>query len=176
MSRRIRTAGLAAALALVMGADVFACGDKFLVAGRGTRYQRPKTARAANVLIYDNAASGLPAALDKVPVDKLLKREGHSATRVSTLDQLAVLVAGGRFDVVLVANTVATAVQELLGGTADAPVMVAFCIKRDAERASDDTTATCTVKAPPKERSLLEAIDKAVLTHDKNARKALARG
>ena len=77
---------------------------------------------------------------------------------------------------VLVANTVATAVQELLGGTADAPVMVALCIKAAAESASADVTAPCTLKAPPKERSLLEAIDKAVLTHDKNARKALARG
>jgi hypothetical protein len=176
MSRRIRIAGLVAALGLVMGAELFACGDKFLVAGRGTRYQRPKTARAANVLIYDNAASGLPAALEKVPVDKLLQREGHSATRVSNLDQLAAVVAEGRFDVVLVASTVATAVQTLLGGTADAPVMVAFCIKADAVSASADMTAKCTVKAPPKERSLLEAIDRAVLAHDKNARKAMARG
>jgi hypothetical protein len=166
---------MVAALGLLTGADLLACGDKFLVAGRGTRYQRPKTARAANVLIYDNAASGLPAALEKVPVDTLLKREGHSATRVETLDQLAALVAGGRFDVVLVANSVATAVQKLIGSAADAPVMVAFCIKPGAEVAKTDEQAPCTIKAPPKERSLLEAIDKAVLTHDRNARKALAR-
>jgi hypothetical protein len=175
MSKRIRLAGLVAALGLFAGAELLACGDKFLVAGRGTRYQRPKTARAANVLIYDNAASGLPAALDKVPVDTLLKREGHSATRVTTLEQLAAVVAGGRFDVVLVANTVASAVQKLLGGAADAPVMVAFCVKPGAEVAAADAEAACTLKAPPKERSLLEAIDKAVLTHDKNARKTLAR-
>ena len=54
--------------------------------------------------------------------------------------------------------------------------MVAFCVKPGAEIASADAQAPCTLKAPPKERSLLEAIDKAVLTHDKNARKALARG
>ena len=175
MSRSTRLAGMVAALGLFTGADLLACGDKFLVAGRGTRYQRPKTARAANVLIYDNAASGLPAALEKVPVDTLLKREGHTATRVETLDQLAAIVAGGRFDVVLVASTVASAVQKLIGGAADAPVMVAFCIKPGAATAVADAPAPCTVKAPPKERSLLEAIDKAVLTHDRNARKALAR-
>ena len=175
MSRKIRLAGIVAALGLFPGADLLACGDKFLVAGRGTRYQRPKTARAANVLIYDNAASGLPAALEKVPVDTLLKREGHSATRVETLDQLAAMVAGGRFDVVLVANTVAAAVQKLIDGTSDAPVMVAFCVKPGSEAARAEAQAPCTVKAPPKERSLLEAIDKAVLTHDRNARKAQAR-
>ena len=94
MSRSIRLAGIVAALGLFTGADLLACGDKFLVAGRGTRYQRPKTARAANVLIFDNAASGLPAALEKVQVDTLLKREGHSATRVESLDQLSAIIAG----------------------------------------------------------------------------------
>ena len=175
MGNRIRLAGLVAAVSMSMGADALACGDKFLVAGRGTRYQRPKNARAANVLIYANPASGLPAALQSVPVDTLLKREGHRSTTVETLDQLAAILAGGRFDVVLAASTVASAVEKLLGGAADAPVMVAFCIKPTGPEAVA-ATAPCTVKTPPKERSFLEAIDKAVLTHDKNAKKALARG
>jgi hypothetical protein len=178
MSDRIRLAGLVAAVSLCMGADGLACGDKFLVAGRGTRYQRPKNARAANVLIYANPSSGLPAALQSVPVDTLLKREGHRSTTVETLDQLAAILAGGRFDVVLAANTVVSAVEKLLGGAADAPVLVAFCIKPTGPQpVVADATAPCTVKAPPKERSLLEAIDKAVLKHDKNAKKAQqARG
>jgi hypothetical protein len=66
------------------------------------------------------------------------------------------------------------AVEKLVAGAADAPEVVAFCVKPEtpAELASND----CTVKAPPKERSLLEAIDRAVLKHDKNLRKASARG
>jgi hypothetical protein len=175
MSRSIRSAAMVAALGLFASADLLACGDKVLVAGRGTRYQRPKTARAANVLIYDNQASGLPAALERLPVDRLLKREGHSATRVETLDQLSAVIAGGRFDVVLVANTVASTVQKLIDSVTDAPVMVAFCVKPGADVPKADAQAPCSVKAPPKERSLLEAIDKAVLTHDRNAKKALAR-
>jgi hypothetical protein len=177
MSDRIRLAGLVAAVSLCMGADGLACGDKFLVAGRGTRYQRPKNARAANVLIYANPSSGLPAALQSVPVDTLLKREGHRSTTVETLDQLAAILAGGRFDVVLAASTVVSAVEKLLGGAADAHVLVAFCIKPTGpQHMVPDASALCTVKAPPKERSFLEAIDKAVLTHDRKAKKALARG
>jgi len=177
MRERIRLAGLVAAVFLSLGADALACGDKFLVAGRGTRYQRPKNARAANVLIYANPASGLPAALQNVPVDSLLKREGHRSTTVETLDQLAAILAGGRFDVVLAASTVVSAVEKLLAGAADAPVVVAFCIKPSGPQpVAADASAPCTVKAPPKERSLLEAIDKAVYTHDKNTKKALARG
>jgi hypothetical protein len=177
MSDRVRLAGLVAAVSLFVSAEGLACGDKFLVAGRGTRYQRPKNARAANVLIYANPASGLPAALQGVPVDTLLKREGHRSTTVATLDQLAAILAGGRFDVVLAASSVASAVEKLLGGAPDAPVMVAFCIKpTGTEAVVADASAPCTVKAPPKERSFLEAIDKAVLTHDRNAKKTLARG
>jgi hypothetical protein len=176
MRNRTRVLFVASALTLASGSDLLACGDKFLVAGRGTRYQRPKSARAANVLIYANPASGLPDALKSVPVDTLLKREGHQATRVETLDQLGALLAQGGYDVVLVANTVLAAVEKLIAGAADAPEVVAFCIKPGAAQVAQEGSNDCAVKAPPKERSLLEAIDKAVLKHDKNARKAQARG
>ncbi|MEP6994284.1 MAG: hypothetical protein ABI968_07160, partial [Acidobacteriota bacterium] len=63
MKRRIGLAGLVAALGLWTGADLLACGDKFLVVGRGTRYQRPKNARAASILIYASPSAGLSAAL-----------------------------------------------------------------------------------------------------------------
>jgi len=54
-----------------------ACGDKFLIAGRGTRFQRPKNARAASVLIYAGPSSGLPAVLKNVKVESvLLDRSG----------------------------------------------------------------------------------------------------
>ncbi len=175
MSDRIRLAGLVAAVSLACARRAFACGDKFLVAGRGTRYQRPKNARAANVLIYANPASGLPAALQSVPVDTLLKREGHRSTTVETLDQLAGdpgwrpirrrargehRRVGGR-----------EAPRRSRGRAGDGGVL------HQADRAlAADATAPCTVKAPPKERSFLEAIDKAVVTHDQNAKKALARG
>jgi hypothetical protein len=176
MRNSIRFLFVASALTVAAGSDLMACGDKFLVAGRGTRYQRPKSARAANVLIFANPASGLPDALKSVPVDTLLKREGHQATKAETLDQLGALLSQGRFDVVLVANTVVAAVEKLIAGAADAPELVAFCVKPGAAQVAQQGSNECAVKAPPKERSLLEAIDKAVLKHDKNARKAQARG
>lgn len=171
MSYRIRLLGLVAAVVLCVGADLFACGDKFLVAGRGTRYQRPKSARAASILIYANPDSGLPSALGKVPVDSLLKREGHRFTTVETLEQLTAILAGGRFDVVLAANTVVSAVEGLLGGAPDAPVVVALCVKASGQETQEAKKRSSCVKAPPKERSLLEAIDKAVERHDRNAKR-----
>lgn len=172
MRNRIRWGGALLGLALLPAPDLLACGDKFLVGGRGTRYQRPKNARAAAVLLYADPSTGLPAALGKLPMESVLKQQGHRLTVAESLEQLATLVTSGRFDVVLAASTVAKAIEGLLGSQPDAPQVVAFCIK--GQPLVDDVP--CAVKAPPKERSLLEAIDKAVERHDRAARSSPTRG
>ena len=143
-------------LALMPIGDLLACGDKFLVGGRGTRYQRPKNARAASVLIYADPSSAVAATLQKAKVESLLKLEGHRATKVQTLDQLSTVVSSGRFDVILTANSDSTNVQKMLASGADAAVVVGV----------DDLV---------KNRTLLQAIDKAVLQRDQNIKKATAR-
>jgi hypothetical protein len=171
MGDRIRWGGLLVAIALSTGSEALACGDKFLVGGRGTRYQRPKNARAASVLLFANPSSGLPGAFGKMPVETVLKQQGHRLTTAESLEQLATLLTGGRFDVILAASTVVSAIEGLLGGKPDAPQVVAFCIK--GQPVVDEVP--CAVKAPPKERSLLEAIDKAVERHDRAVRTTQAR-
>ena len=156
MKSSIRVVGLVAAVALFMGGDLLACGDKFLMAGRGTRYQRPKTARAASILIYAEPSSGLPAGVQDPKVQSALKHEGHRSTTVSTFEQLTAILQGGRFDVVLAASGVAASVEKLLAGAPDAAVVVAL-------------------DSPPKGGALLRAIDKAVEKRDRNARKSQPR-
>ena len=148
MRHRIGFVVLAATVGIWLAPDLLACGEKFLVAGRGTRYQRPKSARAASVLIYANPSSGLPTALKNVKVESVLKHEGHRSTTVETLEQLSTILAGGRFDVVLAASSVTADVERLLGSGPDRAVVVG-------------------VDSAPKEASLLKAIDKAVEQHDK---------
>jgi hypothetical protein len=176
MKYRMGVLGLVAAAGFWMGTDLLACGDKFLVVGRGTRYQRPKNARAASVLIYANPSSGLPAALKGLPVESVLKHEGHRSTTVETPEQLSAILAGGRFDVVLVDASDAAAVEKLFGADPSAPVVLAFCAKPTGqERSTAAKGSSCDLNAPPRERSLLDAIDQAVERHDQNARKAQAR-
>ena len=148
MKDRIRFVVLVATVGVWMGGDLLACGDKFLVSGRGTRFQRPKSARAASVLIYANPSSGLPAALKNVKVDSVLKHEGHRSTTVETFEQLSAILAGGRFDVVVAASSAAAEVEKLLGGAPDRAVVLAL-------------------DSPPKDGSLLKAIDRAVEQRDK---------
>lgn len=175
MNRRTGLVTLLVAAGLWMGGDLLACGDKFLVASRGTRYQRPKNARAASVLIYANPSTGLQTALQKVPIDSVLKHEGHRSTTVQSPDQLSAILASGNFDVVLAASGDADSVEKLLGTAPDAPVVVSLCVKGSGlEQPAPDQAVSC-LKTPPKEGTLLEAIDKAVERHDKNARKAQTR-
>lgn len=173
MKRRIGLIALISAVGLWTAGDLLACGEKFLVTGRGTRYQRPKNFRAASILIYANPSSGLDAAFQKLPVDSVLKREGHHATTVSTPDQLSAILASGRFDVVLAASGDVPSVEKLLGERPDAPIVVSFCVKGQEPPVAEG--AKCALQAPPKEHRLLDAIDKAVERHDQNARRAEIR-
>ena len=173
MRRRIGSMAVITFLGLLMGADLLACGEKFLVSGRGTRYQRPKNFRAASILIYANPSTGLEAALQKLPLESVLKREGHRFTTVATPEQLSATLASGRFDVVLAASGDAPAVERLFGGRPDAPIVLSFCVKGQEQPVVEG--AACALKAPPKEHRLLEAIDKAVERHDQNSRRAEIR-
>ena len=150
-----RTLGvLAVLLAVGITGDLIACGDKFLVAGRGTRYQRPKTARAASILIYADPASAVAASLKKEKVESVLKLEGHRATRVQSLEELSAVVSSGRYDVILTATSDSANVQRLLQTSRDAATVLSV----------DDL----------KSRSLLQAIDTAVSQRDQNLKKTRA--
>ena len=151
--RRRRILGVVVAvLAFWMTGDLLACGDKFLVAGRGTRYQRPKTARAASVLIYADPASAMAASLKKAKVESILKLEGHRATKVQSLEELSAIVSSGRYDVILTANSDSANVQRLVKPSPDAAIVVGV----------DDLV---------KNHSLLQAIDNAVSQRDQNLKK-----
>ena len=141
-------------LAVGITGDLIACGDKFLVAGRGTRYQRPKTARAASILIYADPASAVAASLKKEKVESVLKLEGHRATRVQSLEELSAVVSSGRYDVILTATSDSANVQRLLQTSRDAATVLSV----------DDL----------KSRSLLQAIDTAVSQRDQNLKKTRA--
>jgi hypothetical protein len=143
-------------LTAVIGVDLLACGEKFLVGGRGTRYQRPKNARAASVLIYAQPASELADTIKKAKVESLLKLEGHRATKVQSLDELSTIVSTGRFDVILTGSSLSADVQKLLPSAPDAAIVLA-------------------VDELARNRNVLQAIDKAVAQRDSNLKRSTAR-
>ncbi len=156
MMKRLAVGAAVAILAANAGVDVFACGDKFLVGGRGTRFQRPKNARAASVLIYAQPSSEAAATLKKSKVESLLKLEGHKATSVQSLNELSTIVSTGRYDVILTGSNSSADVQKLLGVSPDAAVVLAI----------DELV---------KNKNVLQAIDKAVALRDSSLKRTTAR-
>ena len=144
-------------LVLLVGVpvDMFACGDKLLMAGRYTRFQRPKNWRAASVLIYADPASAMVATIKKEKIEKLLALEGHRAHKVQTLQELSTTSSSGRYDVILTANGDLANVRKLLQAP-DAGTVLGI----------DDLV---------KNHSLLETIDKVVQERDQNLKKAVKR-
>lgn len=143
MTRKVRIAGLVILATIVGGSELFACGDKFLVGSRGTRYQRPKAARSAAIVIY--AAPGEDGTLN-ARMASMLGRQGHHTTVVTTIDQLSAILKERRFDVVLAATDVAANVQRLFANGATATAV----------------SALITVDAAATPASLLSAVDKAI--------------
>jgi hypothetical protein len=59
---------------------------------------------------------------------------------------------------VLAASADARTVDQLVAGRADAPIVLSFCVKGQPEQPVAEGAA-CALKAPPKERHLLDAIE-----------------
>lgn len=93
------------AFALWIGAgsadDLIGCGDKFLSAARGTRFQRAPQGRQEAILIYANPQSELPSAMARVSVESALVAAGYRPMIVTTAAELERELAGRAWDLLL---------------------------------------------------------------------------
>ena len=146
-----RTIGVLIVLLTFAGPDLLACGDKFLFAARFTRYQRPRNARSASVLIY-NPASTMAGKSTGVDIESVVRRGGHRPSKVKTLQELSQRLLNGHYDVVLASNSDSATVQGLLPSSPDAAIVMPI----------DDLV---------KNYSLLAEIDRRVVQRDKDLKK-----
>ena len=77
-----------------------ACGDKFLVIGRGIR-RVPRAAHPASILLYMKPGSQLPAAAHDLRLGARLKQAGHSVALTQDAAGLQHSLASERFDLVI---------------------------------------------------------------------------
>ena len=143
--------------------DLFACGAKFLMANRGTRFGRVAAARhPAAVLVYANPESTLPEALKKVKVEQVLGRAGYRPTTVSTPAELGQALSRGGWDLLVADLADGESLRGQLQGD-DAPVFIPVMFKPskdDFKQAEKDFGVV--VKGPVKSQRFLETIDKVV--------------
>jgi hypothetical protein len=154
-------------------ANIFlACGDKFLVSSRGTRFQRAAVAREpAAILIYANPASELPKVLAILPVDTTLAKAGYRPTTVATSDEFERALSRGGWDVIVVGMADAEAVSNRLRGDA-APVVLPVAFNPTTTELKETKRQYQVVfKAPAKSQAFLTAIDDALAHRSKSQAK-----
>lgn len=163
MRRTFVLLGVLAVALATSWTDVHACGDKFLVVGRGVRYQRVRTAaHPASILIYMNPASHIPAAAKDVQLESSLKQAGHKVQQVQTAGQLEDALKARKYDVVLADIADSPGLEKQMGSEASRPSVVPVLYHPTA----DEVTLAkkqygCALKAPNPDP--LAAIDEAML-------------
>jgi hypothetical protein len=146
----------------VTSGELLACGDKFLVASRGTRYQRPGQAReAASILIYLPPSSTLPKAFERVS-EEVTRKAGYRLINVSNTSELDQALRQGGWDLLLTDLADMQAVRGRVTGTA-APLVVPVAYQvTGSELAQAKRDYQRVLKGPIKTYAFLAAIDDAL--------------
>ncbi|HEX9162767.1 MAG TPA: hypothetical protein VF980_13765 [Thermoanaerobaculia bacterium] len=166
MRRLLVSAGLAAFL---LCGDAIACGDKFVVFGRGVRFRSAYAAtHPAAVLIYMNPASKMPQIEREFRIEAMLKQVGHKPREVSTPEELQTALAGGTYDVVLTDMADVTAVEQVRARTNAKSSIVPTLYNPTADSVSTaQKQYGCLVKAAKRSHDLLLVLDEVMRSRAK---------
>ena len=159
-TKRRLAAGILLSFALwSAGPVLLACGDKFLVVSRGTRFERPAMRHAARILVYANPISGFAKSLATAPMERTLRKAGYDPMMVISADQLDKALTGGEWDLVLADLADASDIQRRLrAGTSPRLLPVVSggtgATVKDAKKQYGRV-----LKSTAKGQSLLDAVD-----------------
>lgn len=163
----IASASVVALVTLGAADRLLACGDKFLVPSRGTRFQRAPVRRPpAAILVFANPATLLPQTLANGGVDATLRKAGYQPTSVTSMDALSAALERGGWDLVVADMADYLAIESRRQGATPAILPVVHNPTRDALAAARRVNAHV-VKAPAKGEVFLEAVDQMVLSRSR---------
>jgi len=150
----------AAFVCALAGSDVLACGNKFLVTSRGTRFGKVPIARQeAKILVYAPPNSALTNALGKIPVSTLLTEVGYKPTTVSAPEELDSALRLGGWNLVL-ADT--SALPRRLEESDVPAILPVLHEPSRTQLAEAKATYGQVIKSPTKSQRFVESVDIAV--------------
>jgi ABC-type amino acid transport substrate-binding protein len=156
--------GAVAGFCLLTASVLLGCGDKFVVLGRGARFQRVNASlHPASILIYMNPRSHVPAADKEFQLQSTLKLAGHKPAVVEDQGGLDRALKSGKYDLVLADLSDAATVGPEAQATTSKPAVIPIIYNpTGAELASAEKQYSCVVKASKKDHDLLAVIDEAM--------------
>ena len=159
MRARLLVVGVLVLSGVGASGDLLACGDKFLVVSRGTRYQRAgQGPHAASILVYLPASSSLPKAFERVS-EKETKKAGYHFVNVSNTNELDQALKQGGWDLLLTVLADSQAIRGRVNG-ASAPLLVPVAYQTTGtELAQAKKDYQKVHKGPIKRHGFLAALD-----------------
>jgi hypothetical protein len=161
--KRLILAGALIAAGLVTSADLSACGDKFLIVSRGTRFQRASVARiSASILVYANPSTNMTKALANVPVESVLRKAGYKPTVVTSNNEFESALNRGGWDLVVLDLAEG---PKLIGRmrAADGPAVLPVAYNPSGDDLANARKQFSRVlKSPTKSQPFLDAVDEAL--------------
>jgi DNA-binding NtrC family response regulator len=140
-----------------------ACGDKFLVIGRGMRAPRARAAHKGSILLFLDPRSPLPTALQETRVVADLKRVGHSLKAVDNREQAEAALKSGNYDLVVADISDMAALKAQAGAATSRPVLLPVLHNRtDEELAAVQKQYRWVMRSPNSGQRLLAVIDDAL--------------
>lgn len=138
---------------------LLACGEKFLMGSRGTRFHRPAVRQSAAILVYANPGLNLTRALASIPFESTLVRAGYRPTVVSSSEAFDSALGRGGWDLVVVDVADSQAVRSRAQG-ANAPIVLPVLFNATGpELDAAKRQHRRILKAPIKNQAFLDAID-----------------
>jgi hypothetical protein len=161
MRFRVGVMGLVGIAWLFMDTSLLACGDKFLVAGRGARFQRGG-ARALPVLIYAPLSSTLRGGSGNLSIESVLSRAGYRPAVAASTEELGRILKQSGPGVVLVDIADAPTVGKHAPAGSSGPVILPVLNNASRrETAEARKTWGVALNSPASSDSLLDAVDEA---------------
>jgi hypothetical protein len=178
MRKLVLASAATVGICLLLTPPLAGCGDKFVVLGRGVRFQRVTASlHPASILIYMNPGSHIPDADKEFQFQSALKLAGHKTAVVEDPNGLDRALKTGKYDLVLADLSDAAAVKPAAHASASRPAVIPVVYNRTgAELASAETQYSCLFKASKKSHDLLSVIDEAMQSKAKTSEVICQKG
>lgn len=139
-----------------------ACGDKFLVVGRGIRYERAHAAiNPGSILIYRNHNYEDPKS--GADLENALKKVGHTVQTVDDVTKLDATLKSGKFDLVVVNLADAPLLEQQIINSPSKPSVLPIIYNRTGnEVTAAGKQYDCVLKAAGRNTNVLSVVDQAV--------------
>lgn len=144
-----------------------ACGDKFLVIGRGLRYERAYAAQnPGTILIYRDQKSDDAKASDDL--EKALKKAGHKVQSVNDEATLNAALKASKFDLVVMNLNDATMLEQQIIDSPSKPAVLPVIYNRTGKELTEaGKQYDCILKASGKNTDTLKVVDAAMAERKK---------